>query len=42
LLSEWDTAVRREALLDHKTLEAITDASRRATFERMIDQELLR
>ncbi len=42
LLSEWDTAVRREALLNHKSLESIDDASRRATFERMIDQELLR
>lgn len=41
LLSEWDTAARLEALLDHKPLEAITDATRRATFERMIDQALL-
>jgi hypothetical protein len=41
LLSEWDTAVRLEALLNHKPLESVTDTSRRATFERMIDQELL-
>ncbi len=41
LLSEWDTAVRLEALLNHKPLESVTDVSRRATFERMIDQQLL-
>lgn len=41
LLSEWDTAVRLEALLNHKSLESVTDTSRRAAFERMIDQELL-
>jgi len=41
LLSEWDTAVRLEALLNHKSLESVTDVSRRATFERMIDQQLL-
>jgi hypothetical protein len=42
LLSEWDTAARLEALLNHKPLESIDDVSRRATFDRMIDQELLR
>ena len=42
LLSEWDTAARLEALLDHKSLESITDASRRLTLDRMIDHELLR
>jgi hypothetical protein len=42
LLSEWDTAARLEALLDHKPLESITDVSRRATLDRRIDQELLR
>lgn len=42
LLSEWDTAARLEALLNHKPLDSIDDASRRATFERMIDQQLLR
>jgi len=41
LLSEWDTAVRLEALLNRKPLESVTDVSRRATFERMIDQQLL-
>jgi hypothetical protein len=41
LLSEWDTAVRLEALLNHRPLESVTDTSRRAAFERMIDQELL-
>src|SRR5258706_8912745 len=42
LLSEWDTAARLEALQDHQPLESITATSRRATFDRMIDQELLR
>jgi hypothetical protein len=42
LLSEWDTAARMEALLDHKPLESITDASRRTALDRMIDQALLR
>ncbi len=42
LLSEWDSAARREALLDRKPLESLTDASRRATLERMIDQEVMR
>ena len=42
LLSEWDTAARLEALLDHKALNSMTDATRHATFDRMIDQQLLR
>lgn len=42
LLSEWDSAARREALLDHKPLESLTDTSRRATLDRMIDQEVMR
>ena len=42
LLSEWDSAARREALLDHKPLESLTDASRRETLNRMIDQEVMR
>ena len=42
LLSEWDSAARREALLDHKPLESLTDVSRRATLDRMIDQEVMR
>jgi len=42
LLSELDSAVRLEALLNHQPLNSIADASRQATFERMIDQELLR
>lgn len=41
LLTEWDTAARMEALLDHKPLESIDEASRRATFDRLIDQQLL-
>jgi hypothetical protein len=42
LLSEWDTAARLEALLNRQPLASITDSSCRATFDRMIDQELLR
>jgi|SRR5450432_2116762 len=42
LLSEWDTATRLEALLDRKSLESMTETSRRATLDRLIDQELLR
>ena len=42
LLSEWDTAARVEALLDHRPLESIVETTRRATFDRMIDQALLR
>ncbi len=42
LLSEWDTAARLEVLLDHKPFTSITDATRHATLDRMIDQELLR
>ena len=42
LLSEWDSAARREALLDRQPLESLTDASRRATLNRMIDQEVMR
>ncbi len=42
LLSEWDSAARREALLDHKSMESLTEASRRATLDRMIDQEVMR
>lgn len=42
LLSEWDSAARREALLDHKPLASLTDASRSTTLERMIDREVIR
>ncbi len=42
LLSELDTAARLEALLDRRPLDSITETSRQATFERLIDRELLR
>lgn len=42
LLSELDTATRLEALLSHQPLNAIDLTARQATFQRMIDQELLR
>ncbi len=41
LQSDWDVAMRCEALLDHKPLRFTADAAR-ATLERLIDQELLR
>jgi len=41
LASEWDEAVRYEAFMDGKDLAAIDDASRQATLERLIDQELV-
>ena len=42
LLSELDTAARLVALLNRQPLDALNNASRQATFQRMIDQELLR
>jgi hypothetical protein len=42
LLSEWDSAARMEVLLDHRLLDSLSDASRRATLDRMIDQEVMR
>ena len=41
LLSEWDAAARQEVLLDHKSLKSLTNDSRRATLNRMIDQQLM-
>lgn len=41
LLSEWDGVARQEALLDHKPLESLSNDSRRATLNRMIDQQLM-
>jgi hypothetical protein len=41
LLSEWNAAVRMEALLEQRS-PAETPAARRATLDRLIDRELLR
>lgn len=42
LLSDWDEALRYEALVNGKPLDSITAADRKATLDRLIDQELLR
>ncbi len=42
LASDWDQAVRCEALLQGRPLEPITAADQQATLQRLIDQQLLR
>jgi len=42
LQSDWDDAVRFEALVDGRPLDQLTDLDRRAALDRLIDQELLR
>lgn len=41
LQSDWDDALRYEALLSGKPLDQFTDDDRRAVLDRLIDQELL-
>ncbi len=41
LQSDWDEALRYEALLSGRTLSQFTDDDRRAVLDRLIDQELL-
>ena len=41
LQSDWDEALRYEALLNGRTLNDFTDDDRRAVLDRLIDQELL-
>jgi hypothetical protein len=41
LQSEWDDAVRFEALVNGKDLAAVTTADRQATLDRLIDQALI-
>jgi hypothetical protein len=41
LQSDWDTAVRFEALVGGKSLDAVTSADRNATLGRLIDQALI-
>ena len=42
LQSDWDDAVRFEALVDARPLAQITDQDRSRALDRLIDQELLR
>lgn len=39
--SEWELALRCEALLDGRSPESFTEAEQRAVFDRLVDQELL-
>lgn len=41
LQSDWDQALRYEALLNGRSLSQFTDDDRRAVLDRLIDQELL-
>src|ERR1035437_810631 len=41
LQSDWDEALRYEALLNGRALNQFTDDDRRAVLDRLIDQELL-
>jgi hypothetical protein len=41
LASDWDEAVRFEALLGHKSLAELTEADRIGALQRLIDQQLL-
>jgi peptidyl-prolyl cis-trans isomerase SurA len=41
LQSDWDEALRYEALLNGRSLNQFTDDDRRAVLDRLIDQELL-
>jgi len=41
LQSDWNDALRYEALLDARSLSQFTDEERRAVLDRLIDQELL-
>lgn len=42
LLSDWDEALRYEALVNGKPLGNTTEAERKAVLDRLVDQELLR
>src|SRR6266436_9684270 len=42
LQSDWDDAVRFEALADGRPLDQLTDQDRSRALDRLIDQELLR
>src|SRR6478609_3876937 len=40
--SDWELALRSEALLNGRNPESFNEAEQRAAFERLVDQELLR
>jgi hypothetical protein len=40
--SDWELALRGESLLNGRAPESFSEAEQRATFERLVDQELLR
>lgn len=42
LQSDWEDALQFEAFLQGRPVAALTDAERRATLDRLVDQELLR
>jgi len=42
LQSDWDDALRYEAFVDARPLDQLPSAERKATLDRLIDQELLR
>ncbi len=42
LLSEWDEAVRYEAMAQGRPLESVTHEQEQAALDRLVDQELLR
>lgn len=42
LQSDWDDAIRYEALVGGRSLDGITPGDRKAALDRLIDQELLR
>ena len=42
LLSDWDEALRYEALVNGKLIGSAVEAERKAVLERLVDQELLR
>ena len=42
LQSDWEEAIRYEAFIDGRSLDKLTPDDRKATLDRLIDQELLR
>jgi hypothetical protein len=42
LQSDWDDAIRYQALVDHRSVDALTVEQRRAALDHLIDQELLK
>src|SRR5437867_719595 len=42
LQSDWEEAIRYEAFIDGRQLDKLTADDRKATLDRLIDQELLR